>query len=102
GGGGAGGAAVAGAPAGAPPVGARAGAPAPQAVVPDPVAPQPVAPQQVAPQPGPIEFNAHAAHGHGRNTVQFLPAVQPSPGSPLFGQVPRPPEEVAQSVVEQP
>jgi hypothetical protein len=34
--------------------------------------------------------------------VQFLPAVQPSPGSPLFGQAPRPPVEVAPSVVQEP
>jgi hypothetical protein len=29
-------------------------------------------------------------HGVPRHTVQFLPAVQPSPGSPLYGQAPAP------------
>ena len=77
----------------------------PQPVTPEPVPPQPVAPgavapQPVAPQPGPVAFNGHGSHMPSRNTVQFLPAVQPSPGSPLFGQAPRP-VEVVQSVVEQ-
>ena len=98
-------AAVADAPAGATapdptaqPVAPQPGAPG--QVVPQAGAPQAAAPQAVAPQPGPIAFNAHASHSPGRNTVQFLPAVQPSPGSPLFDQAPRP--AVAQSVVEQP
>jgi hypothetical protein len=30
-------------------------------------------------------------HGTPRHTVQFLPAVQPSPGSPLYGHDPAPP-----------
>ncbi len=53
------------------------------------------------PQPAAAAFNAPASRAPGRNTVQFLPAVQPSPGSPLFGQAPRP-VEVAQSVIQQP
>jgi hypothetical protein len=60
--------------------------------------PQPAA----QPQPGAIAFDAHASHRPGRNTVQFLPAVQPSPGSPLFAQAPRPPVEVAQNVIQEP
>jgi hypothetical protein len=46
------------------------------------------APVTPAPQTSPIAFNGPASRGPGRNTVQFLPAVQPSPGSPLFGQAP--------------
>ena len=39
------------------------------------------------PQPGTAEFNAIDRHApHHRNTVQFMPAVQPAPGSPLYGQ----------------
>jgi len=44
--------------------------------------------QATTPQPGAVAFNASASHTPGRNTVQFLPAVQPSPGSPLFAQAP--------------
>jgi hypothetical protein len=47
------------------------------------VMPMPAAP---APQTAPMAFNGPASRGPGRNTVQFLPAVQPSPASPLFGQ----------------
>jgi hypothetical protein len=54
--------------------------PAANAAVPTPQAP--------ARQTTPIAFNGPASHAPGRNTVQFLPAVQPSPGSPLFGQAP--------------
>ena len=50
-----------------------------------------------APEPAPAAFNAHALRGSGRHTVQFLPAVQPSPGSPLYGQAP----PAAQPVVAQ-
>jgi hypothetical protein len=53
-------------------------------------------------QPTATAFNGPATHRPSRNTVQFLPAVQPSPGSPLFGQAPRPPVEVAQSVIQEP
>jgi hypothetical protein len=53
---------------------------------PSPNAPMPV-PQAAAPQPpGAFAFDEPASHHSGRHTVQFLPAVQPSPGSPLFGQ----------------
>jgi hypothetical protein len=92
-------------PANAPQPIPQAAAPAqpvpPQPVAPQPVVPQPVVPQPVPPQPGPTAFNGAASHAPGRNTVQFLPAVQPSPGSPLFGQAPRP-VEVAQRVIQQP
>ncbi len=39
------------------------------------------------PQPGTAQFKAIDRHApHHRNTVQFMPAVQPAPGSPLYGQ----------------
>ena len=50
----------------------------------------PVAGTTPAPEPAAMAFKAAGA-GHGRVprlTVQFLPAVQPSPGSPLYGQAP--------------
>jgi hypothetical protein len=53
-------------------------------------APAPAAQAAAPAQPDAAAFNAPGA-GHrsfGRHTVQFLPAVQPSPGSPLFGQAP--------------
>ena len=81
-----GGGAAPGAPSAAQPS-ANAALPMPQAAAP--------------PQPGPNAFNGPASRAPGRNTVQFLPAVQPSPGSPLFQQAPRP-VEVAQSVIQQP
>jgi hypothetical protein len=80
---------------------AAGGAAPPAAAAPPPAnAPTPM-PQPAAPQPGPSAFNGPASRAPGRNTVQFLPAVRPSPDSPLFGQAPRP-VEVAQSVVQQP
>jgi hypothetical protein len=84
--------AAAGAPAqvasaGAPDPVATAGAADPSAAVsaPDPTAAAP-APSGAAP------FTVLASRHHGvpRHTVQFLPAVQPSPGSPLYGQAPAP------------
>ena len=60
------------------PGGGASPAPPANAVMPMPAAP--------APQTAPMAFNGPASRGPGRNTVQFLPAVQPSPGSPLFGQ----------------
>ncbi len=74
-----GGAAPAAAPAaaavsGAPGAGAAAGAGA-HAATPEP------------PKPGTAQFKAVDRHARPhRNTVQFMPAVQPSPGSPLYGQ----------------
>jgi hypothetical protein len=41
-----------------------------------------------AQQPSSIAFNGPASNRPGRNTVQFLPAVQASPGSPLYEQAP--------------
>ena len=83
-----------------PPAAPVAEAPAaPAAAQPPTSAPMSV-PQAEAP-PQPTAFNAPASRAPGRNTVQFLPAVQPSPGSPLFGQSPRP-GEVVQSVIQQP
>ena len=60
------------------PGGGASPAPPANALMPMPAAP--------APQTAPMAFNGPASRGPGRNTVQFLPAVQPSPGSPLFGQ----------------
>jgi len=60
------------------PGGGASPAPPANAVMPMPAAP--------APQTAPMAFNGPASRGPGRNTVQLLPAVQPSPGSPLFGQ----------------
>jgi hypothetical protein len=59
-------------------------------------------PPSAQPEPPAIAFNAHASHHPGRNTVQFLPAVQPAPGSPLFDQAARPPVEPGPSVVQEP
>jgi hypothetical protein len=77
------------APAAAPPPAAPGdfAAPAAPAAAPPVNAAVPM-PGTPAPQTSPIAFNAPASRGPGRNTVQFLPAVQPSPGSPLFGQTP--------------
>jgi hypothetical protein len=76
--------------------------PAPAVAEPSANAPMP-APASAAPQPpGATAFNGPATHRPGRNTVQFLPAVQPSPGSPLFGQAPQPPVEVAQPAIQEP
>ena len=59
---------------GAPGAGAAAGADA-HAATPEP------------PKPGTAQFKAVDRHARPhRNTVQFMPAVQPSPGSPLYGQ----------------
>ena len=43
-----------------------------------------------AQQPPAAAFNPRVSHAPGRNTVQFLPAVKPTPGSPLFAPTPRP------------
>ncbi len=59
---------------------------------PDAVAPAPD-PSTAAPTPpAPAPFTVLESHHRGapRHTVQFLPAVQPSPGSPLYGQAPAP------------
>ena len=78
-----------------------AGAPAPVADAPAPAnAAMPPVQQVAPPEPGAAAFNGPASHQHVRATVQFLPAVQPSPGSPLFEQSPRP-VEVAQSAIQE-
>ena len=72
----------------------------PDAAVPDPDASAGPDPDAVAPVPdpdaaaptpsAPAPFTVLESHHRGapRHTVQFLPAVQPSPGSPLYGQAP--------------
>jgi hypothetical protein len=58
---------------------AAAGAPAPTPGAPDPNA-------AGAPSSGTAQFQAvggHEPHHHRLNTVKFMPAVQPTPGSPL-------------------
>ena len=70
-----GGAAPAAAPAAAAVAGAPGGGAAAHAATPEP------------PKPGTAQFKAVDRHSRPhRNTVQFMPAVQPSPGSPLYGQ----------------
>jgi hypothetical protein len=71
------------APAGGAAPAAPEAQPSPNAPITTPAA---TAPQQ----PEGLAFNERAPHGSGRHTVQFLPAVKPSPGSPLFGQPPAP------------
>ncbi|HET6870436.1 MAG TPA: hypothetical protein VFH80_31270 [Solirubrobacteraceae bacterium] len=85
--------------AGAPDPDASAGATDPATAVPAPD-PSAAAPTPTGPAPFTVLESRH--HGPPRHTVQFLPAVQPSPGSPLFGQAPRPPVEVTPSVVQEP
>jgi hypothetical protein len=92
-----------GATAGAPGPGASAGpgsddtaGPGPDAVVPPPdpnAAASAADPNAAAPaSPGAAPFTVLESRHHRvpRHTVQFLPAVQPSPGSPLYGQGPAP------------
>ena len=55
------------------------------------------APAPAPPGPAPFTVLESRHRGPVRHTVQFLPAVQPSPGSPLFGQV-RPAGEIAPAV----
>ncbi|MGN6869052.1 MAG: hypothetical protein ACTHMY_11695 [Solirubrobacteraceae bacterium] len=76
-----------------------AGPPDPATAVP---APDPGAPAATPPGPAPFTVLESRHHGTPRHTVQFLPAVQPSPGSPLFNQAPHPPVEVGQSVTQEP
>jgi hypothetical protein len=78
---------------------------APDSAVPDPDAnagvadpdagaavPAPAATTAAPPPAGAPPFTVLESRHHGvpRHTVQFLPAVQPSPGSPLYGQAPTP------------
>ena len=68
-----------------------AGAPAAAAGVAAPTAagaaPADVASSQAQPQPGSAVFKAVERHGRPhRHTVQFMAAVQPQPGSPLYDQ----------------
>ena len=70
-----------------PPPSASTASPAP------PAAPEtaPMAPAPSAPPPAaPFSVLESRQHGPVRHTVQFLPAVQPSPGSPLYGHAPQP------------
>jgi hypothetical protein len=85
--------------AGAPDPDASAGASDPGVAV---AAPDPDAAAPTPSGPAPFTVLESRHHGAPRHTVQFLPAVQPSPGSPLFDQAPRPPAEVAPSVVQEP
>jgi hypothetical protein len=94
---------VAAAPAGTPtPAGdgagsSPAGGPGPQ----QPVSPAEVPAAAPPPPPGTASFKAveHGHRGFHRHTVQFLEAVQPTPGSPLYGQGPAggQPEQVVQA-----
>jgi hypothetical protein len=97
--------------AGGPDPDATAGGPDPDAAAggPDPDAaaggPDPDASAAAPPPTGPAPFTVLESRHHGppRHTVQFLPAVKPSPGSPLFDQAPRPPvAPAAQSVIQEP
>ena len=98
---------AAGAPAAMPAAAAVAGAPGGGTAAPPPAPEPPTGAQMPTPaaaapqQPGPTAFNAPAIHASGRHTVQFLPAVQPSPGSPLFGQAPGP-IQAGPSVIQEP
>jgi hypothetical protein len=85
--------------AGAPDPDASAGAPGPATAVP---APDPGAAAPTPTGPAPFTVLESRRHGAPRHTVQFLPAVQPNPGSPLFGHAPRPRAGIAPSVVQEP
>jgi hypothetical protein len=72
----------------APAGGAAPATPAAPDAQPSPDAPLPMPQAAAPPRPGEFAFDEPASHRSVRHTVQFLSAVQPSPGSPLFGQAP--------------
>jgi hypothetical protein len=77
---------------------------APSPAAPDAVASAPGAPTAAPTPAGPAPFTVLESRHHGasRHTVQFLPAVQPSPGSPLFDQASRAPVQATQGVGQEP